>query len=223
MPEPDSRDLRRRLDAGLEGLDLDLPESARDGLIGYLVLLARWNRAFNLSAVREPREMVVRHLLDSLAVLPRVEGERLLDLGTGAGLPGIPLAVARPSLAVTLLDSNGKKARFLRQAVMTLGLDNCEVVHGRGEQAGGTFDAVTARAFTSTAAFWRLAAPRLAAGGHAYAMKGRYPADELSELAALGVSWAVRALRVPGLDAERHLIELTATPAQASQRDRAET
>ncbi len=189
---------------------LDVSEPTREQLIDYVMLLARWNRAYNLSAVREPREMVTRHLLDSLAVLPWVAPGSLLDVGTGPGLPGIPLAIARRGLAVTLLDSNGKKVRFLRQAVMTLDLDNCQVIQARAEDLDGRYTRVIARAFTDLPGFWRLAAPRLTADGRALAMKGRYPQAELSALAGMGVSWQIFPLQIPGLDAERHLVELRA-------------
>ena len=197
------------LDAGLGELGLDLPGEPRERLLAYLDLLARWNRAYNLTAVRDPREMVPRHLLDSLAVLPYIDPGPLLDVGTGPGLPGLPLALARPGLAVTLLDSNGKKARFCTQAVAELGLSGVQVVHARVEayRPGAPFPQVITRAFTSLAGFRRAAAHLVAPGGRLLALKGRYPGAELDELAAAGGgAAAVHPLAVPGLQGERHLV-----------------
>jgi 16S rRNA (guanine527-N7)-methyltransferase len=198
------------LDAPLrEGLAaLALPGELAPPLLAYLDLLARWNRAYNLTAVREPREMVPRHLLDSLAMEPFLDGiATLADLGTGPGLPGIPLAIARPGLRVTLVEANGKKARFLREAVRTLGLDNAEVAESRIEALDrpGAFDAITARALASLPQILGFGGHLLAPGGRLLAMKGARP-DE--EIAALPRGWRLEMLRrltVPGLDGERHL------------------
>lgn len=198
------------LDAPLrEGLAvLALPCELAPPLLAYLDLLARWNRAYNLTAVREPREMVPRHLLDSLAMEPFLDGiATLADLGTGPGLPGIPLAIARPGLRVTLVEANGKKARFLREAVRTLGLDNAEVAESRIEALDrpGAFDAITARALASLPQILGFGGHLLAPGGRLLAMKGARP-DE--EIAALPRGWRLEMLRrltVPGLDGERHL------------------
>jgi 16S rRNA (guanine527-N7)-methyltransferase len=201
--------LDRSLQAGLEELGLSQP-GLGERLLGYLALLVKWNRAFNLSAVREPQEMVPRHLLDSLAILPWVQGERLLDVGSGAGLPGIPLAIARPELRVVLLDSNGKKTRFLRQAQLELGLANVEVIEGRVEAyvPPTPFDIITSRAFAQLKAFIDLTAPLLAPSGRWLAMKGRLDENELTELGVETVKLQVHRLTVPGLDADRHLIEI---------------
>jgi 16S rRNA (guanine527-N7)-methyltransferase len=198
------------LDAPLrEGLAaLALPGELAPPLLAYLDLLARWNRAYNLTAVRDPREMVPRHLLDSLAMEPFLDGiATLADLGTGPGLPGIPLAIARPGLRVTLVEANGKKARFLREAVRTLGLDNAEVAESRIEALDrpGAFDAITARALASLPQILGFGGHLLAPGGRLLAMKGARP-DE--EIAALPRGWRLEMLRrltVPGLDGERHL------------------
>lgn len=218
MPEAQRAALEQRLDRGLAALGLTLDERARARLVDYVELLARWNRAYNLSAVRDPEAMVTRHVVDSLAALPWVGDGTLLDIGTGPGLPGIPLAIVRDGLAVTLLDSNGKKTRFLNQAVMALGLERCRVVQTRAVDADGEYDMVTSRAFAALDEFWRVAAPRLAPEGRALALKGRYPGDELSALTGMGVSWRSFPLEVPDLDAERHLVELTPEPATASPR-----
>ena len=178
--------------------------------LDYLELLQRWNRISNLTAIRAPADMVVRHLLDSLAVHPYVRGGRLLDVGSGAGLPGIPLALADPARTVVLVDSNGKKARFLRQAVLELALANVAVVHARAEEfrPSAPFDTVIARAFADLPALVRIARPLLAPAGRVLAMKGREPTAELQRLAAEGVAWRCHRLDVPGLAAERHVIIL---------------
>ena len=198
------------LDAPLrEGLAaLALPGGLAPPLLAYLDLLARWNRTYNLTAVRDPREMVPRHLLDSLAMEPFLDGiATLADLGTGPGLPGIPLAIARPQLRVTLVEANGKKARFLREAVRTLGLDNAEVAESRIEALDrpGAFDAITARALAALPQILGFGGHLLAPGGKLLAMKGARPDGEI---AALPRGWRLEMLRrltVPGLDGERHL------------------
>lgn len=204
MPEHDP--LRQRLRAGLAALQLDVSEHAVANLLAYVALLHRWNSTYNLSAVRDPLEMVTRHVLDSLAIVPHVRGKTLADLGSGAGLPGIPLAIIAPTREVGLVDSNGKKTRFLRAAVRELGLSNVSVVEGRVEATPGTFDCITARAFASLADMLGWGGSLLAADGTWLALKGRFPHDEL---AALPVGFHVDAvipLQVPGLDAERHVV-----------------
>lgn len=198
--------LRRRLDDGLAALDLDLPDAVRDRLIAYVELLARWNAAYNLTAVRDPGEMVARHLLDSLAIAPHVSGTTLADLGSGAGLPGIPLALVAPERQVTLVDSNGKKARFLREAVRALKLANVRVIEGRVQDVPGQFDCVTARAFATLADMLNWAGGLLADGGNWLAMKGKV--DE-AEIAAVPAGFRVErivTLQVPATVGERHLI-----------------
>ena len=206
--------LRPELETGLRELGLDA--SLAEPLLGYLALLARWNQAYNLTAIRDRREMLVKHLLDSLAMHAHLDGiGSLADLGTGPGLPGIPLAIARPSLQVTLVESNGKKARFLREAVRQLKLGNVSVVESRIEafDAPGRFDAITARALATLPLILELGGHLLRPGGRLLAMKGVLPEDEI---AALPAGWrvaAVHPLRVPGLDAERHLVEVVRTQA----------
>jgi len=198
--------LRHRLDDGLAVLGLDLPDAIRVQLITYVELLARWNAAYNLTAVRDPGDMVARHLLDSLAIVPHVGGATLADLGSGAGLPGIPLALVAPQRQVTLVDSNGKKARFLREAVRSLRLANVRVVEGRVQDVPGQFDCVTARAFASLADMLGWAGGLLAEGGRWLAMKGKL-ADE--EIAAVPTGFRIEqvvALDVPAIVGERHLI-----------------
>lgn len=193
-----------------DGLDrLGTPE-ASERLCAYVELLVRWNRAFNLTAVRDPEDMVRRHILDSAVIGPYVRAGSLLDVGSGAGLPGIVLALLRPELSVTLLDSNGKKTRFCRQAATELGLDNVEVVQSRVEdyRPPEGFATVVSRAFAALADFVEGAGHLLAPGGRLLAMKGAYPHDELSALPSHARAVAVHPLVVPGLDAERHLVEL---------------
>jgi len=198
--------VQRELDAGLAALRLD-PDLATP-LLAYLALLDRWNRTYNLTAVRDPADMVARHLLDSLAMLPFVGDGALADLGTGPGLPGIPLAIARPPLQVTLVESNGKKARFLREAVRTLQLRNARVAESRIESLDepAAYDAITARALATLPLIVELGGPLLKPTGRLLAMKGARP-DE--EIAALPGGWrvdGVHRLVVPGLAAERHLV-----------------
>lgn len=201
--------LRPGLAAGLDALGL--PAALATPLLAYLALLARWNATYNLTAIRDPRDMVAKHLLDSLAMQPFVRDLRTLaDLGTGPGLPGIPLAIATPGLLVTLVESNGKKARFLREAARQLGLGNVQVAESRIEafRPGTPFDAITARALATLPLILELGGHLPGPGGRLLAMKGVVP-DE--EIAALPAGWrlaAVHPLRVPGLDAERHLVEV---------------
>jgi 16S rRNA (guanine527-N7)-methyltransferase len=198
--------LRQRLDAGLAALQLDLSDETVAALLAYVALLARWNATYNLSAVRDPAEMVTRHLLDSLAIAPLVRGATLADLGSGAGLPGIPLAMIAPERAVTVVDSNGKKTRFLRAAVRELGLGNVSVVESRVESLHARYDCITARAFASLADMLGWGGDLLAEDGCWLALKGRFPTDELAAIPTGFVVDEVRALHVPGLDAERHVV-----------------
>jgi len=200
--------LREQLERGIHALRLELPAGATVRLLVYLDLLVRWNRTYNLTAVRDPAQMVTRHLLDSLAVLPHVRGESVADLGSGAGLPGIPLAIARPGLKVTLVDSNGKKARFLREAARALPLENATVQQLRVEALQGTFDCITARAFASLGDMLAWGGHALAPAGAWLAMKGQIEAGELAQVPAGFKVEAVHALGVPGLDAQRHLVEI---------------
>lgn len=187
---------------------LALPDGAQAKLLAYLDLLAKWNRAYNLTAVREPEAMVARHLLDALAVLPHLHGATLADLGSGAGLPGIPLAIARPDIAVTLIESNGKRARFLREAVRALPLANVLVRESRVQDATGTFATVTARAFASLAEMLAWGGHLLADDGRWLAMKGRIDREEMAAIPEGFRVLGVHPLAVPGVEGERHLVEL---------------
>jgi len=200
--------MRDLLIRGVQRLGIELPEDAAPRLLAFVQLLGKWNRAFNLTAVRDPARMVTRHLLDSLAVLPFLEGERVLDVGSGAGLPGIPLALACPERRFVLLDSNGKKTRFLIQVVTELGLTNVEVVRSRAEdyRPERLFDTVISRAFATLAAAVHAAGHLCAPHGIMLVMKGVYPGEELDDLAPTMGLRAVHRLEVPGLAAERHLV-----------------
>jgi 16S rRNA (guanine527-N7)-methyltransferase len=188
-------------------LDVALDEKREHRLIDYLRLLQKWNRVYNLTAIREPRRMVTHHLLDSLAVLPFVTGPRLLDVGSGAGLPGMVLAIADPSLHCTLIDSSAKKARFLTQAVIELKLGNVEVVQGRVQDfhPAETFNTIVSRAFSDLAAFVNVAAPLLVPGGCLLTMKGARAEEEAGTVPS-GWRVAVQTLAVPQIDSTRALL-----------------
>ena len=194
---------------GLRELDIDLPARAREQLLAYVALLAKWNRTYSLTAIRDPLAMVRQHLLDSLSVLPHLpmpDAGRLADVGSGAGLPGIPLAIARPTWHVALAESSEKKSAFLRQAAIELALANVEVHAGRVEtwRPATLFSVVISRAFAALAAFASACAHLLAPHGALAAMKGALARDELEGLG--GWDCSVLALRVPLVDAERHLV-----------------
>lgn len=198
---------------GLARLKLDLPAATQEKLLAYLALMHKWNRVYNLTAVRDEGKMLTHHLLDSLAVVPHVrEAKILLDVGSGAGLPGIPLALALPDMQVTVLDSNHKKTTFMRQAKMQLALANVTVVCERAEkyQSKQVFNVVISRAFAELTDFAAMAGHLVALGGLLIAMKGSDPTGEIDKLKNGFVSTGVTRLEVPGLDAERHLVFLKA-------------
>ncbi|MCC8986655.1 MAG: 16S rRNA (guanine(527)-N(7))-methyltransferase RsmG [Candidatus Contendobacter sp.] len=200
---------------GSERLNIPLPVDASRRLTNYLTLLERWNRAYNLTAVRDPAAMVVRHLLDSLSILPWLQGPKVLDVGSGAGLPGLPLAITRPDCAFCLLDSNGKRTRFLIQAVAELQLPNVSVIRSRVEdyQPATRFNSVVSRAFATLADMAANAGRLCAPDGRLLAMKGVFPDDELARLPPGYVVVGVYPLHVPHLEAERHLVHLAPAPA----------
>jgi 16S rRNA (guanine527-N7)-methyltransferase len=199
------------LDEGLAALGVSLPEAARQRLLAYAALLLKWNRVYNLTAIRDPEQAITHHLLDALAALTYLEGVgRLADVGSGGGLPGIPLAIACPALAVTSIETAGKKASFQQQARIELGLTNFSVVNERVENVRPAvpFDAVISRAFSDLSDFVALTSHLLAPGGRWLAMKGVYPQAELDRLPATVRLVAAPSLRVPGLAAQRHMIIL---------------
>jgi 16S rRNA (guanine527-N7)-methyltransferase len=206
------------IDSGLAQLDAlgdaRLPRGARDKLVAYLDLLAKWNRTYNLTAIREPERMVTHHVLDSLAVLPHLReqngstGLSLLDVGSGGGLPAMPLAIARPAWRVVALDSSHKKGAFLQQAVIELALPNVEAVVARVEdyRPAAPFDVVISRAFSDLATFAESSARHLASRGSLVAMKGVRPDEEIAHLPSTFRVIAMPALNVPGIEAARHLV-----------------
>ena len=200
------------LEQGIADAGLVISQPTQQKLLAYLALMQKWNKVHNLTAVRDPDEMVTLHLLDSLAVLPVIDGKSLLDVGSGAGLPGIPLAICLPELKVTVIDSNQKKVSFMRQAKAELGIANLEVLGGRVEeiQPDHKFDIVISRAFSDLSLFISLTYQLCDAHGKWLAMKGVYPDAELVELeqkTKLKPS-KVEVLKVPGLEAQRHLVFL---------------
>ncbi|WP_280562419.1 16S rRNA (guanine(527)-N(7))-methyltransferase RsmG [Chromohalobacter sp. 48-RD10] len=198
-----------RLDTGLAALGVEIDAMARKRLLALLALLHKWNRAYNLTAVRDPEQMVTRHLLDSASIAATVRGPSLLDVGAGAGLPGLVLAILDPRLAVTMLDGNGKKVRFQRQAVLELGLNNVTPVQARVENfEHGGFDQIVSRAFADLATFLTLTRPLLAEDGEWLAMKGRDMEVELAALPSEVTLVENRLLAVPGDEAQRVLVRL---------------
>ncbi|WP_151449000.1 16S rRNA (guanine(527)-N(7))-methyltransferase RsmG [Lacisediminimonas profundi] len=201
------------LERGIGALGLDLGQAGLDRLLDYTALLVKWNRVYNLTAVRDPERMITQHLLDSLAAVPAVaNARRLLDVGAGGGLPGMVFAIwaaqCAPEMRVTMVDTVHKKTAFLTQAKAELGLENVTIVTGRVEQMDPAvkFDVITSRAFAELRDFITWSAHLLEAGGRFVAMKGVMPADEISALPPGWIVTGVEQLSVPGLDAERHLV-----------------
>lgn len=193
---------------GLDALPLPLPAAAQEKLLAYIELLAKWNKTYNLTAIREPEKMLSHHLLDSLAVLPHLPPGSLADVGSGGGLPGIPLAIADPGRRVTLNDANQKKSAFLQQAVIELKLPNADVYVGRVQDwsPAQRFACVITRGFAELAEFISACRHLIAPGGVLAAMKGVFPREELAHVPAGADCHDVRRLQVPLLGAERHLV-----------------
>lgn len=198
----------QQLRQGLAALGLELSTDVQQQLLNFIRLLAKWNKVYNLTAIREPVEMVSKHLLDSLAILPFLQSGEIIDIGTGAGLPGIPLALARPNDRFTLLDSNSKKTRFVTQAVMELGIGNVTVVQSRAEafKPAHPYDVVIARAFAGITQLLRQIQTLCAPGARVIAMKGQYPEGELEGWPAGFRCESIEKIAVPGLQAERHVV-----------------
>ncbi len=201
------------LAAGVAEMGLDVTAETQRKLLAYLALLQKWNKVYNLTAVRDPLEMVTLHLLDSLSVLPYVKAKSLLDVGSGGGLPGIVLAICQPAMQVTTIDTVQKKAIFMRQVKGELGLDNLQVVHARVERFDPPekFEAIISRAFSEVALFVNLTQNLLTQNGQWLAMKGQVPHDELTKVELESLKIRVQQiipLAVAGLDAERHLVVL---------------
>ena len=195
---------------GARALALDLDEATLAKLVAHLDLLDDWNTRMNLTAIRDRPSQLTKHLLDSLTVLPYLQGERIADVGSGAGFPGIPLAIVEPHRHFTLIESTGKKCRFLEHVREALGLPNVEVVQSRAEsyQPAVRFDTVIARAVGPLADLVKVAGPLVVGGGRLLAMKGRYPQAELEARLNGWKVAAVHPLSVPGLGEERHLVEV---------------
>lgn len=185
-------------------------EQLVQGCAAFIRLLAKWNQAWNLTSIRDPQDMVALHILDSLTARPFLAGQRILDVGCGAGLPGIPLALTEPARQFTLVDATLKKITFVRQSIAELKLRNSQAEHTRIEdyQPVAPFDTVICRAFASLPDFIRAAERLVAPGGQFLAMKGRHPADELADLPSGWVARELAPVRIPGVDAERHIVRV---------------
>ncbi|MGY2573911.1 16S rRNA (guanine(527)-N(7))-methyltransferase RsmG [Vibrio sp. C8] len=205
-------DLRTKLDSLIAKTDLDVSDKQREQLLGYVGLLNKWNKAYNLTSVRDPADMLVKHILDSIVVSPYLDGERFIDVGTGPGLPGIPLAIMNPNKSFVLLDSLGKRIRFIKQVLHELDIANVVPVQSRVEEFDpeGGFDAVLSRAFASISDMveWCQHLPR-ANSGVFFALKGQLPQEEISLLPEWCSVTDVKALKVPELEGERHLVILS--------------
>lgn len=210
--------LRATLLAGLATLQLHLTSEQIDQLLAYQAMIAKWTQVYNLTSVRDPAEMMTHHLLDSLAAVPGLQrylheaglgqGSRLLDVGSGAGLPGVVIAICCPNVKVVCVDAVAKKAAFMKQTALSLKLSNLDGLHARVERIGQPFDVVCSRAFASLADFTKWSAGALAPHGVWMAMKGKHPAGELHALSEKIVMFHVEQVQVPGLDAERCILWL---------------
>ena len=197
-----------QLTQGISQLGMELPGDAVDRLLSYISLLGKWNRVYNLTAIREPGKIVTHHILDSLAVLPHIDADTIADIGSGAGLPGIPIALARPRARIALVESNHKKGAFLRQAKTELHLTNVDIVTERAEnlRPSAGFRVVISRAFADLAGFVEVAGHLCEEGGVLASMKGLYPDEELALLPPQVQLRSVEQIDVPGLRAARHLV-----------------
>ena len=206
-----------QLAAGIAQMRLDISPAQQQKLLDYLALLQKWNKTYNLTALRDPAQMISHHLLDSLTILPYLaNAQSMIDVGSGGGMPAIPAAICRPDLRITMVDANSKKNTFLRQAIIELGLDNAAVSSSRVEDwQDNQADIVTSRAFAELADFVRLTRHLLGENGHWAAMKGVYPQDELFRLPENVAAYQIDPVHVPTLNAERHIVLLR--PTQGNQ------
>ena len=206
-----------QLAAGIAQMRLDILSTQQQKLLDYLALLQKWNKTYNLTALRDPAQMISHHLLDSLTILPYLaNAQSMIDVGSGGGMPAIPAAICRPDLRITMVDANSKKTTFLRQAIIELGLDNAAVSSSRVEDwQDNQADIVTSRAFAELADFVRLTRHLLGENGHWAAMKGVYPQDELFRLPENVAAYQIDPVHVPTLNAERHIVLLR--PTQGNQ------
>lgn len=212
--EYSANQLRQQLSYGTDQMSMTVSDNQLDQLLAYLEILAKWNKAYNLTAIKDQAEMVIRHLLDSLSIAAYIQGTNICDVGSGAGLPGIPLAILLPEKHFTLLDSNGKKTRFMVQAINTLHLDNVSIVQKRAEswKPGNKFDVITTRAFSDLSYMVSMTRHLLKDSGFWMAMKGTYPQDEITKLTNTIPDITVDAcktLSVPGCEQERRLMILS--------------
>ncbi|MCG9575877.1 16S rRNA (guanine(527)-N(7))-methyltransferase RsmG [Vibrio tubiashii] len=204
--------LRTQLDELIAQTDLEVSPRQREQLVGYVEMLNKWNKAYNLTSVRDPQEMLVKHIMDSIIVSTHLQGERFIDVGTGPGLPGIPLSIMNPDKAFVLLDSLGKRIRFIKQVLHELKIENVTPIQSRVEeyQPEDKFDGVLSRAFASMTDMveWCHHLPK-SQGGHFLALKGQLPQDEIEQLPEWCSVTDVKALNVPQLEGERHLVILS--------------
>lgn len=200
--------MKSLLQTALQQNALTLNEAAIDKLVRYLELLQTWNRVFNLTSITEPREMVYLHIIDSLLTAPFLSGSRFLDVGSGAGLPGIPLAILYPEHYWTLLDKNNKKTRFMTQVIAELGLKNVQAVHARAEEfhPDDCFDGILSRAYATLALFIKTTRHLICKNGTFIAMKGKYPQDEIAEIASLAGEATVTPVTMQGMKLDRHIV-----------------
>ncbi|OGT38421.1 MAG: hypothetical protein A3F12_02855 [Gammaproteobacteria bacterium RIFCSPHIGHO2_12_FULL_38_14] len=211
-------DLKTLLNQALVLNSFNLNDVAKQQCLQYLALLQKWNRVFNLTAISDARDMVYLHLIDSLTLLPFLEGDSLLDVGSGAGFPGLPLAIVTPEKKWTLLDKNNKKTRFLTQVVAELKLPNVNIVHKRLQDFHPEicFDTIMTRAFGSLQMFAKASEPLLCKNGVLLAMKGQYPQDELNECPNQFILQDVTRMMIHGIEVERHIVRLRKKPAKRS-------
>lgn len=199
------------LQEGVGRMKLQITPPVQSRLLAYVSLLVKWNQVFNLTAIHDPQQMVIRHLLDSLSLVPYISGPRLVDVGTGAGLPGIPLALVFPEYEITLLDSQAKKVRFVTQVAADLGINNVVIAHTRVHDyhPQQMFDTVISRAFATLVEFAGATQHLCREGGCLLAMKGRLPQNELDEIHKTDRNVDIIPVHVPGLDAQRHIVRMS--------------